>query len=205
MKALIRISSVPCATLCFFLAAGPALAQANPPAAGQDDASRQAAATSADYVIGVEDVLAVSVWKEPDLTKNVNVRPDGKVSFPLVGDLQASGKTPRQLSATLTEALAKYIKEPIVTVTVEQINSFKVYLIGEVGAQGELTLKRRTRLMQLISQAGGLSPYASKKIVIVRDEGGREVRTEIDYRKLISGEQPELNIYLKPGDTIIVP
>jgi polysaccharide export outer membrane protein len=171
----------------------------------EEQARQQAAATSADYVIGVEDVLSISVWKEPELTKSVSVRPDGKVSFPLVGDLQASGKTPQQLSQTLTEALARFIKEPIVTVTVEQINNFKVYLLGEVGAQGELTLKRRTRLMQLISQAGGLSPYASKKIVIVREEGGREVRTEIDYRKLISGEQPELNIYLKPGDTIIVP
>ena len=193
------------ATLCCLLMAAPILAQGNAQPPPQDDASRQAAAASADYVIGVEDVLAVSVWKEPELTKNVNVRPDGKISFPLVGDLQASGKTPRQLSATLTEALAKFIKEPIVTVTVEQINNFKIYMIGEIGAQGELTLKRRTRLLQAIAQAGGLSPYASKNIVVVRDEGGREVRTEIDYRKVISGERPELNIYLKPGDTIIVP
>ena len=193
------------ATLCCLLMAAPILAQGNAQPPPQDDASRQAAAASADYVIGVEDVLAVSVWKEPELTKNVNVRPDGKISFPLVGDLQASGKTPRQLSATLTEALAKFIKEPIVTVTVEQINNFKIYMIGEIGAQGELTLNRRTRLLQAIAQAGGLSPYASKNIVVVRDEGGREVRTEIDYRKVISGERPELNIYLKPGDTIIVP
>ena len=170
-----------------------------------EDQARQAAASSADYVIGVEDALSVSVWKEPELTKNVNVRPDGKISFPLVGDLQASGKTPRQLAQTLTEALGRFIKEPIVTVTVEQINNFKVYVIGEVGSQGELNLKRRTRLLQAIALAGGLSPYASKSIVIVRDEAGREVRTEIDYRKVISGERPELNIYLKPGDTIIVP
>jgi polysaccharide export outer membrane protein len=121
------------ATLCCLLMAAPILAQGNAQPPPQDDASRQAAAASADYVIGVEDVLAVSVWKEPELTKNVNVRPDGKISFPLVGDLQASGKTPRQLSATLTEALAKFIKEPIVTVTVEQINNFKIYMIGEIG------------------------------------------------------------------------
>lgn len=171
----------------------------------QEDPARGATAATADYVVGVEDALSITVWKEPDLTKAVTVRPDGKISFPLVGDLQAAGKTPRQLSQALTESLARFIKEPIVTVTVDQINNFKVYVIGEVGAQGELTLKRRTRLLQLIAMAGGLSPYASKNLVVVRDEGGREVRTEIDYRKVISGERPELNIYLKPGDTIIVP
>jgi polysaccharide export outer membrane protein len=205
MKASPRGPSLIAAALGCFLAAAPLLAQGTQQAPPQDDASHQAAPASADYVIGVEDALSIAVWKEPDLTKLVSVRPDGKISFPLIGDLQASGKTPRQLSATLTEALAKFIKEPIVTVTVEQINNFKIYMIGEIGAQGELTLKRRTRLLQAIAMAGGLSPYASKNIVVVRDEGGREVRTEIDYRKVISGERPELNIYLKPGDTIIVP
>lgn len=180
------------------------LLAAAPAASQQEDPARAAAAT-ADYVVGVEDQLSISVWKEPELTKTVNVRPDGKMTFPLVGDLQAAGKTPRQLSQALTESLARFIKEPIVTVTVEQINNFKVYVIGEVGAQGELTLKRRTRLLQAIALSGGLSPYASKTLVVVREEGGREVRTEIDYRKVISGERPELNIYLKPGDTIIVP
>jgi polysaccharide export outer membrane protein len=185
------------------LAATPAPAQSSENE--QEEPARQAAAATADYVIGVEDQLSISVWKESELTRSVSVRPDGKISFPLVGDLQAAGKTPHQLSQTLTESLARFIKEPIVTVIVEQINNFKVYMIGEIGSQGELTLKRRTRLLQAIAMAGGLSPYASKNVVVVRDEGGREVRTQIDYRKVISGERPELNIYLKPGDTIIVP
>jgi polysaccharide export outer membrane protein len=185
---------------CSLLSTLPVLAQATPPTPPQE------AAGSADYLIGVEDVLSLSVWKEAELSKNLlNVRPDGKITIPLVGDLQASGKSPRQLAAAITEGLAKYVNEPIVTVTVEQINSFKVYMIGEIGKQGELTLKRRTRLLQAIAMAGGLSPYASKNIVLVRDEGGREVRTEIDYRKVMSGERPDLNVYLKPGDTIIVP
>jgi polysaccharide export outer membrane protein len=162
----------------------------------QNEGARQAAADCADYVIGVEDVLSVFVWKEPDLSKNVNVRPDGKISFPLVGDLQASGKTPRELAATLTEALSKFIREPIVTVTVEPQSPHDRQI-------GTLTLKRRTRLLQAIAMAGGLSPCTSK-IIVVRDDGGREVRTEIAYRNVISGERPELNIYLKPGDTIIV-
>ena len=180
------------AATCWLLAAAPR------PAPPQDGAG-------ADYLIGVEDVLSVSVWKEPELSKNVNVRPDGKITVPLIGDLQAAGKTPTQLAASIGEGLARFVGEPIVTITVEQINSFKVYMIGEIGKQGELALKRRMRLLQAIAMAGGLSPYASKNIVLVRDEGGREVRTEIDYRKLLSGERPDLNIYLKPGDTIIVP
>ena len=186
------------ALLLAALAAAPLPAQTTPPAPPEDST-----ATSSDYIIGVEDVLSLSVWKEIELSKSVNVRPDGKVSFPLVGDLQAAGKTPRQLSQAISEALAKYIKEPLVTVTVEQVNSFKVYLLGELGRQGELILKRRTRLLQAIAQAGGLSPYASKNVVVVREESGREVRTVIDYRKVITGERPELNIYLKPGDVII--
>ena len=198
MRTFRRCQSIVWVALAGLLASPPVPAQEEP------EPTRPAAVT-ADYVIGVEDVLSISVWKEPDLTKNVNVRPDGKITFPLVGDLQAAGKTPKQLSQVLTESLARLIKEPIVTVIVEQINNFKIYMIGEIGAQGELTLKRRTRLLQAIAMAGGLSPYASKNIVIVRDEAGREVRTEIDYRKVISGERPELNIYLKPGDTIIVP
>ena len=185
----------------FFLCGLPALEQGTPP----EDNARPSASASSDYIIGVEDTLAISVWKEPELTQaGVVVRPDGKISFPLVGDLQAAGKTPRQLAQTLTESLARYIKEPIVTVIVQQINNFKVYVIGEVGHQGELALKRRTRLLQAVALAGGLSPYANKTIVVVRDEAGRDVRTEIDYRKVLSGERPEQNIYLKPGDTIIV-
>ena len=162
------------------------------------------AAVSSEYVIGVEDQLTISVWKEPELNLAVGVRPDGKITFPLVGDLQASGKTPKQLSQTLTEALSRYIKEPIVTVIVAQINNFKVYILGEVATQGVQVLRQRTRLLQVIAMAGGLTPYSNKKIVIVRDENGREARSEIDYRRIINGDQPETNVYLKPGDTIIV-
>ena len=189
---------------CVFLATAPLLAaKPNPPAKPPSDVARPA--PTGDYLIGVEDVLSVSVWKQPELTRTVNVRPDGKITFPLLGDMQAAGRTPVQLAAELTETLVKYVQDPIVTVTVEQINSYKIYLLGEIGKQGELTLKRPMRLLQVIAMAGGLSPYASKNVVVVRDEGGREVRTEVDYRKLLSGERPELNIPLKAGDTIIVP
>lgn len=169
-------------------------------------AQQQAPAPSGDeYVLGVEDKLAVSVWKEIDLNKSVVIRPDGKITFPLVGDVQAAGRTPRQLTEDLTKALARYIKEPVVTVVVDEINSFKVFVLGEVTTQGALNLRRRTRLLEAIAMAGGMSQYADKSnVVLLRYEDGKESRTRIDYKRVVSGEKPELNVFLKPGDTVIV-
>jgi polysaccharide biosynthesis/export protein len=164
-----------------------------------------AASTGEDYILGVEDKLTISVWKELDLAKSVNIRPDGKITFPLVGDLPAAGRTAKQLTDDLAKALALYIKEPVVTVSVDEINNFKVYVLGEVATQGVLTLRRRTRLLEAIALSGGLSQFADKSnLVLMRYEGGKETRTRIDYRKVVSGERPELNVFLKPGDTIIV-
>jgi polysaccharide export outer membrane protein len=160
---------------------------------------------TAEYVIGVEDRLSIKVWKEPDLSGSFNVRPDGKISCLLIGDLQAAGRTPRELSDEITKALSKYVREPVVTVTVDEINSFKVYVLGEVKTQGVLNLKRRTRLLEAIALSGGLTQFANKSdILLVRYDGDKESRTRIDYRKVVSGEKPELNVFLKPGDTIIV-
>jgi polysaccharide export outer membrane protein len=158
-----------------------------------------------EFVLGVEDKLSISVWKEPDLTKSVIIRPDGKITFPLVGDVQAAGRAPRQLTEDLTKLLARFIKEPVVTVVVEEINNFKVFVLGEVTVQGALNLRRRTRLLEAIALAGGMSKFADKSnVLLLRFEDGKETRNKIDYRKVVSGEKPELNLYLKPGDTIIV-
>lgn len=158
-----------------------------------------------EYVLGVEDKLSISVWKEADLSKVVSIRPDGKISFALVGELQAAGRTPRQLTEDLTKALSRFIKEPVVTVTVEEINNFKVFVLGEVTTQGALNLRRRTRLLEAIALAGGMTQYADKSnVLLLRFEDGKETRTRVDYRKVVSGERPEWNLYLKPGDTIIV-
>jgi len=164
------------------------------------------AAEEADYVLGVEDRLTVVVWKEPDLTRTVVIRPDGKISLPLAGEIEAAGRSPKELTAAISEALARYIRDPVVTVVVEEINNFKVYVLGEVRRPGELLLRRKTRLLQAIALAGGLTEFADKSNVqIIRREGsGREVRIRIDYRKLASGERPETNLYLEPGDTIVV-
>jgi polysaccharide export outer membrane protein len=158
-----------------------------------------------EFVLGVEDKLSISVWKELDLTKSVIVRPDGKITFPLVGDVQAAGRAPRQLTEDLTKLLGRFIKEPVVTVVVEEINNFKVFVLGEVTIQGALNLRRRTRLLEAIALSGGLSKFADKSnVLLLRFEDGKETRSRIDYRKVVSGDKPELNLYLKPGDTIIV-
>jgi len=162
------------------------------------------AATPDEYLIGIEDKLSISVWKEVDLSKAVVVRPDGKITFPLVGDIQAAGRSARQITDEVTRALTRFIKEPVVTVVVEEINSFKVFVIGEVATQGALNLRRRTRLLEAIALAGGLTTYADKSnVALMRYEEGKETRTRIDYRKVISGEKPELNVFLKPGDVIV--
>jgi polysaccharide export outer membrane protein len=158
-----------------------------------------------EYQLGVEDKVTISVWKEPEFTKTLAIRPDGKITFPLVGDLQAAGRTARQLTDDVAKQLARFIKEPVVTVVVEEINNYKVFVLGEVATQGALNLRRRTRLLEAIAIAGGMSQYADKSnVVLLRFDDGKETRTRIDYRKLVSGERPELNVFLKPGDTIIV-
>jgi polysaccharide biosynthesis/export protein len=164
-----------------------------------------APAASSDYVLGVEDKLSISVWKEPDLSRNVTIRPDGKITSPLVGDIKAAGRTAKELTADLTTALSRFVKEPIVTVAVEEIQSFKVFVLGEVATQGALVLRRRTRLLEAIALSGGMTQFANKSdLVLIRYEDDKETRTRIDYRKVVSGEKPELNVFLKPGDTIIV-
>jgi len=179
------------------LLASPGSAQAPPVDTGSDS-------DVGEYVLGVEDKLTISVWREPDLARTVTVRPDGKITFPLLGDIQAAGRTSSQLDTQITAALAQYIREPVVTVIVEEINNFKIYMIGEVARQGEVVLRRRTRLLQAIALAGGLTPYADKsKVTIIREENGREVRINVDYRRVATGERPESNIFLKPGDTIV--
>ncbi len=159
-----------------------------------------------DYVIGIEDVLQIAVWKTPDLSLTVPVRPDGKISLPLIDDVQAAGLTPVQLKDALTEKWKLYVSEPEVSVIVQEINSYKVFLVGEVVRPGELRLKDRTSLAQAISLAGGFSAFAHPdKIVLLRQTGHMEVRHEINFKKVMSGDRPEQNLLLHPGDTIFIP
>jgi polysaccharide export outer membrane protein len=159
-----------------------------------------------DYRIGVGDLLNIQVWKETDLTRSVPVRPDGKISFPLLDDIQAAGLTPLELKAALTEKLKQYLSDPRVTVLVEEVNSYKVYVMGEVLTQGALVLKSKTTLLQAISLAGGFTQYAKRnEITVLRRTAKRDERIAVSYEKILSGKSPEQNLILEPGDTVVVP
>jgi polysaccharide export outer membrane protein len=162
-------------------------------------------ATSPDYVIGSEDTLHVSVWKEPDLTATLPVRPDGKISLPLLNDVQAAGLTPMQLAADLTTRLKRYVSDPQVTVVVTQMNSQKVFLLGEVLHTGAVPLLPNMTVLQVLSTAG-FSQFANTKgIYILRTENGKQDKLPFNYKAVVKGEHMEQNILLKPGDTVVVP
>jgi polysaccharide export outer membrane protein len=161
---------------------------------------------SESYVIGPEDVLSIYVWKEEAFSRTVPVRMDGKISLPLIDDVQAAGFTARQLKEVLTTKLKEFVENPNVSVTVVEANSFKVFISGQVRSPGVYRLRSETSLLQFISMAGGFTDWANqKKILVIRREGGGEKRFTINYKKIVSGEDPGSNIILKAGDTIIVP
>ena len=157
------------------------------------------------YVIGADDVLNVSVWQEPNVSCSVPVRPDGKISVPLVNDIQAAGLTPMQLAVSLTQTLARFLNKPQVTVTVTAINSQRIYLVGEVSRPGPMPLLPNMRALQAISTAGGVTQFADQKHAYVsRHEGESDVTYPLNYRDLLRGDMRG-NIVLKSGDTIVVP
>jgi polysaccharide export outer membrane protein len=203
-------------TACRLLTLLFALAAASPAAAGQSAAARgngappgaPAAAVVAppDYVIGPDDVLSVVFWREKDLSGDVVVRPDGKISLPLLNDVQAAGLTPEQLRERVTQQAGTFVKDPQATVVVREINSRKVYITGQVEKPGSYTLTTRMSVMQLIAMAGGLKEYAKRdRIVVMRLENGREVRYRFDYEKVLEGKEGAQNLDMHPGDTVVVP
>ena len=161
---------------------------------------------SESYVIGPEDVLSIHVWKEEAFSRTVPVRMDGKISLPLIDDVQAAGFTARQLKEVLTSKLKEFVENPNVSVTVVEANSFKVFISGQVRSPGVYRLRSETSLLHFIPMVGGFTDWANqKKILIIRREGGKEKRLTINYKKIVSGKDPDSNIMLKSGDTIIVP
>jgi polysaccharide biosynthesis/export protein len=158
-----------------------------------------------EYVIGPEDVLHVAVWKEADLTATLPVRPDGKISLPLLNDVQAAGMTPEQLSESLTVKLKKYIADPRVTVVVTAINSKRIYISGEVLHAGPMPMSPNMTVLQALSSAG-LNQFAKTKgIYVLRTENGKQEKLPVNYRKLLKGEEIGQNYLLQTGDTIVVP
>ena len=173
-----------------------------------DDIKPTAAPATTDpaYIIGPEDVIDINVWKEPDMTRTVPVRPDGKISLPLINDVQAAGSTPQQLASTVTEKLRKFLTEPQVTVIVTQINSQRVFVVGEVLRAGAFPLIPGMTVLQALSSAGGFTTFADvKKIHVMRLVNGKHIELPFNYREVLKGDNPDQNIKLEPGDTVVVP
>lgn len=158
------------------------------------------------YRIGTDDVLFISVWREEGLSRVVRVRPDGRISFPLVGDVRAAGLTAPELERELARRLQAYITAPAVSVIVEEVNSYKVYVLGEVMRPGQLAVKSPVTVLQALALAGGLKPFAAgNRIVLIRARGGRTERIRLDYNDLVRGRNGAIDLTLESGDTLVVP
>jgi polysaccharide export outer membrane protein len=215
MKKVIKVAGL----LCTVLFAAGMLAQSNvtpnvapnvapkaePARADKPAQAVQDAGTGSDYVIGADDTLHISVWKEPDLTETLPVRPDGKISMPLLNDIPAAGLTPLQLQGSITEKLKKYIADPRVTVVVTAMNSRRIFVTGEVTHTGPMPLLPHMTMLQALSQAGFTQFANLKAIYLLRTENGRQQKLPFNYKEVVKGNRPEQNIVLKPGDTLVVP
>jgi len=176
-----------------------------PAAAAANDPKEPVSVAGPSYIIGADDTLYISVWKESDLTATLPVRPDGMVSLPLLNDVRAAGLTPMQLAASIQEKLKKYVTDPRVTVVVTAMNSQRIYVTGEVLHTGAMPLLPNMTVLQALANAG-FSQFANTKgIYLLRFENGKQQKIPVNYRHLIKGEAMEQNIILKPGDTIVVP
>lgn len=185
----------------------PATAQPPAPApVGGSQPGAQAAAVPPDYVIGPDDVLSVVFWEQQNHGGDVIVRPDGKITLPLINDVQAAGLTPDQLRQAIVTASTRFLRDPSVTVIVKQTNSRRVYVTGRVHRPGTYVITTPVTVLQMLALAGGVAEFAKKdRIVVMRTEAGQTVSHKFNYKDVIKGEKLEQNILLKPGDTVIVP
>jgi polysaccharide biosynthesis/export protein len=178
--------------------------KAGAPSAGAT--APQVTANDPEYKIGAQDLLRIDVWKEEQLTRTAPVRPDGKVTLPLLNDVQAAGLTPMQLAGVISEGLKKYINSPQVTVAVTEINSRRIYVTGEVARAGAFPLLPSMTVLQALSSSGGFTQFAKlKNIYVLRVEDGKQVKHPFNYKEVVNGRNPDQNILLEPGDVIVVP
>jgi polysaccharide biosynthesis/export protein len=162
--------------------------------------------SDADYKIGPQDVIRIDVWKEPDISRTIPVRPDGKISLPLLNDVQAAGLTAVQLGNSIHDGLTKFLTSPQVTVSVVEINSRRVYLTGEVNRAGAVPLLPNMTVLQALASGGGFTQFARlKNIYVLRNENGTQVKHPFDYKAVRNGKNQEQNILLEPGDVIVIP
>jgi polysaccharide biosynthesis/export protein len=180
-------------------------AKKNSPKDTTADASQTDQADS-EYKIGPQDVLRIDVWKETEISRTLPVRPDGKISLPLLNDVQAAGLTAMQLASVISDGLKKFITNPQVTVSVTEINSRRIYVTGEVLKPGAFPLLPNMTVLQALSSSGGFTQFARvKSIYVLRKEQGKDVKHPFNYKEVVSGKSPEQNILLQPGDVIVVP
>lgn len=203
-----RIPRWPCWVLIagvLLLAPASSIAQQMSVASGTVPASVPAVIPP-DYVIGADDVLTIAFWGEKDMSGDVIVRPDGKITLPLINDVVAAGLSPDQLRQRLAALAETFFKDVQATVAVKTINSRRVFITGQVEKPGSYPLTTRTTVMQLIALAGGLKEFAkANKIVVMRNDGGRESRLPFDYKKVVEGRNLLENVEMRPGDTVVVP
>lgn len=161
----------------------------------------------ASFVIGNDDLLAINVWKEPDISRSIPVRSDGRISLPLVGEVQAAGRTPLQLEQDIANRLRTYIAAPEVTVMVQEIHSQKINIMGQVVKPGSYSLELATTVLDAIAAAGGFRDFANQKHIYIlrQNPSGGESRIAFNYKNVIKGKNPQQNVKLEPGDTIVVP
>ena len=178
---------------------------AKPAKAAVPEVQVSGAGVPSDYVIGADDTLRISVWKEPDMSVTLPVRPDGKISMPLLDDVQAAGLTPMQLGVSIRDKLKKYIADPRVTVVVTAMNSQRIYVLGEVTHTGAMALLPNMTVLQALSSAGFTQFANLKAIYLLRVQDGKQTKMPFNYKDAIKGRGTQQMITLKPGDTIVVP
>lgn len=181
---------------------------ATPPSGGAQPGEKSSLIVTPDYIIGPEDVLEITVWRNADLSKTVAVRPDGRVSLPLVGDVTAVGRTAAQLAEDISSRLKEFKENPQVSIVVREVNSYTVFVLGEVTKPGKYPLKSKTTLLQAITIAGGFTPVAARnKLVVFRfsDAGEKDLKIKASYDDIVLRDSSGQNVVLKPGDTIVVP
>jgi polysaccharide export outer membrane protein len=195
-----------CVLLCLLICAQTlhCFAQAQSAITPPDSNETTPAVSPTDYVIGAGDVLHISVWNEPQLTVTATVRPDGKITIPLLYEVTVSGMTPDGLQKEFTDKLTRFVHKPHVTVTVQEIHSRMVFITGEVQRPGAYPLVSTMNVVQLVARSGGLTDFAKqKKIYVLR--ANKTTRIDVNYEKALKGQAPQQNIDLAPGDTVVVP
>jgi polysaccharide export outer membrane protein len=206
-----KVTKLACLVLLGFAAIGMRAqddtgnAAAKPAKAAVPEVQASTPGVPSDYIIGADDMLHISVWKEPDMSVTLPVRPDGKISMPLLDDVQAAGMTPMQLGVSIKEKLKKYIADPRVTVVVTAMNSQRIYVLGEVTHTGAMPLLPNMTVLQALSSAGFTQFANLKAIYLLRVQDGKQTKLPFNYKDAIKGRGAQQNIILKPGDTLVVP